>query len=161
MFEREDYKNKLLRVKAWVQRLSRHIWMSRFIPLTWYHIVLLLCMYRMPRQMWLSLLGYITQEAMPFLLQLLLPEVPMCSIWHVRQQGRVSMLQQQEEQGWRSQVPLKSRHKKRALEIVRMFRSSCTTWHDDWERWISIAILIRSSLILEVCSFFQSEITGT
>ncbi|OEL29802.1 hypothetical protein BAE44_0009179, partial [Dichanthelium oligosanthes] len=53
------------------------------------------------------LLGYITQEAMPFLLQLLLPEVPLCSIWHLRQQGRVPMLQQHEDQGRQPQVSLK------------------------------------------------------
>jgi hypothetical protein len=54
-------------------------------------------MYRMSRQMWLPVLGYSIQEAMPFLLQLLLPEVPVCPIWYIRQQGRVPVLRQPQD----------------------------------------------------------------
>jgi hypothetical protein len=60
----------------------------------------------MPSKMRHPLLSYITQEAMHFLLQLLLPEVPVCSVRHVRQQGRMPVLQQHEDQGRQVQVPL-------------------------------------------------------
>jgi hypothetical protein len=60
----------------------------------------------MPGQMRVPLLGDITQEAVPFLLQLLLPEVPVCSIWNGRQQGGVPVLQQHEDQRGRPKVPL-------------------------------------------------------
>jgi hypothetical protein len=52
------------------------------------------------------LLSYVTQEAVQFLLQLLLQEVPVCPVRHDRQQGRMPVLQQPEDQRRQAQVPL-------------------------------------------------------
>lgn len=60
----------------------------------------------MPTEMRLPLLGNKAPGTMPQVLQCLLPEMLVRSIRHVREQGRVPMLQQFEEQPGQFQVPM-------------------------------------------------------
>lgn len=52
------------------------------------------------------MLGDVTQEAMHVLLPKVLCEMPLRSSGHLRQQGTLSLLQQLENQGRKTQMPL-------------------------------------------------------
>lgn len=60
-------------------------------------------------QVLVAVLGDAVQEGVPDLLQQVLRHLPLRPAGHLRQQGRLPLLQQLEDQGGRPQVPLGSR----------------------------------------------------
>ena len=64
------------------------------------------CYYRMRRGLQLQMLGNVPQEAMLVILQTMLLEVSVCAVRHIWEQGGVPLLQQLEDKGRRTQVPL-------------------------------------------------------
>jgi hypothetical protein len=63
-------------------------------------------MCRVLLQVLVALLGDAVQEGVPHLLQQVLRQVPLRAAGALRQQGRLPMLQQLEDQGGRPQVPI-------------------------------------------------------